>query len=219
MANVLKGAASAGAVAPFAGRPRSAGQPAAEDRLAAALAEIARLEDELVAAEAVRLRAEAAARADGRREGAAAAAAAENRRVEALEAGIAAASARAEESLAGVERLALLLARTALTKLVATDAPLAGLVGASIARQMEQLRREVVSVVRVSAEDFPDEAALAALAAAAGTGSVRLLADGDLGAGECRMDLLLGHVDLGVRSRWRDAAALLEEMAAEDAGT
>lgn len=224
MTRILKGAATAGMVALYPPQARGAGaadgtgRAVHDNSLQVALAEIARLQAASAAAEAALPGAAAAARAEGRREGAAAAAAAENRRVHALAEGMAAAAARTEEALAGVERLALLVARTALGRLVASDAALAGLVAGSIARQMEQLRREVVSVIRVSVQDFPDEAALGALASDAGTGSVKLVADPDLGAGECRMDLLLGHLDLGVQSRWREVAALLDRMADEEAG-
>ena len=69
----------------------------------------------------------------------------------------------------------------------------------------------------VSARDFADETALAALGAEANTGSVRLLADGDLESGECRIDLQLGHVDIGAGTQWAQVAAFLDGLAEREA--
>jgi flagellar biosynthesis/type III secretory pathway protein FliH len=188
------------------------------EALEAARAEIGRLEGALAAARRTGAAAEAAAREAGRREAASEAADEAQRRLAAIEKGIAAAAADWAESLDALEPLAALVARAVLLKLVESDAALDELVARSIARQMSLVRREAIAAIRVSAADFPDEAALAALAAAGGTLDVVIRADPGLEPGACRMELLLGEIELGVGTRWRDAADLLETLAREGSG-
>jgi hypothetical protein len=66
------------------------------------------------------------------------------------------------------------------------------MIAGMLARQLRQLRREAVVAIHVSREDFPHDAALAAMVDKAGTGSLAVTASADLPAGECRIDLQLG---------------------------
>jgi flagellar assembly protein FliH len=217
MTRLVKAATSRGLVQRFVlSDLRVAGPAAADSELEAAEAEIRRLEQALDDARAVAADAEAAAHAAGRREALAEAADVDDRRLEMLEREVAAVRDTLEERLDGAERLAALLARTALAKLVEPSADLSELVVRSIARQMRDVRRETIVAIRVSAADFADEAALAAIAARTGAGPVQLLADPELGRGACRMDLRLGHVDLGVGARWGELSALLLAMAEDE---
>lgn len=186
-------------------------QAAVDPRLAAALEEMDTLRAAVDAAKA----AEEEARADGRRHGLAEAAKAQDRQLQALAASLSTAMERWNERLASLEPLALLVARTALSKLLGEDCDHAQRVARTLALQIAQMRREAVIRVRVSADDFPDSAALRDLAEAADTGSLDLLADADLGPGECRLDLLLGHIELGIGPRWKELSELFERMAAE----
>jgi flagellar biosynthesis/type III secretory pathway protein FliH len=155
----------------------------------------------------------AAARAEGRREGRAAAGEASEKRLAALDSAIAAAMAAWEERLVTLEGLAASLARSALAKLLDGAEDHSRFVAQVIARQMRGLRRESLVAVRVSARDFADDSALAGLAEAAGTGSVAVIADAGLEPGDCRIDLQLGHIDIGSRAQWAKLAALLDELA------
>ena len=208
---VKAAAASPGVVTPFVPpkAPRKAAGPPAETPRMVAAEEVDRLAAELATVRADASKAIEAARVAGREEGIAAASAAEDARLALLERALVSAAGRLDESLGGIEDLAGTLAATALGKLVAPDAAMSGLVARSVQRQIRLLRRETVVAIRVSAADFPDEDALQALAAQAGAGAARLVADPQLGSGECRFDLALGHIDLGVAGRWREAASLL----------
>lgn len=184
-----------------------------QDELSDARAQVAHLRDELAAARTAGIRAQAEARAAGRREGEADAADESERRLAAIGEGLAAAAAAWSQRLDALEPLAVLVARAVLLKLIATDERMDELVTRSIARQMELVRRDTVVSIRVSAADFPDDAALVGLSAATGTGDRVILADQALEPGSCRIELLLGEIELGVRTRWREAAQLLEAQA------
>lgn len=220
MTRLVKAPAAAGLVGPLDLGTRShAGLPAPAapqpDALAAARAEIARLERALAAAREAGPKAEAAAREAGRREGHSEAEDDTAQRLAVLEQGVADAAASWAERLSALEPLAALIARAVLLKLVETDAAMEELVTRSVARQMALVRRETVVAIHVSAADFPDDPALARLAADGRTAGVALCADAELEPGACRMDLQLGEVELGVRARWRDAADLLAAIACD----
>ena len=161
-------------------------------------------------------RAEAKAREEGRREGLSAARRDDDARIERLGEGIAALAAAWDDRLNSLDDLAALLARGALAKLFDESDDYADFVVRMIGRQIRQLRRETLLGIRVSPADFPDAAALAPVSAAAGAGSTAIATDADLPAGECRLDMQLGHLDLGVRSQWGQLSELLQQMAAAE---
>ena len=141
----------------------------------------------------------------------------DDRRLEAIRAGLDGALDQWRDRLAALEKLAPLIAHSALAKLFDEHSDYAELVTRAVALQLERLRRETIVGIQLSADDFPDEDSLAALRARAGTGEVALVRDPSLGAGECRMDLRLGHVDLGVQAQWAQLSSLLRETWEEEA--
>jgi flagellar biosynthesis/type III secretory pathway protein FliH len=159
-----------------------------------------------------------AARAEGERNGRAAADDGVAKQLAALAKGVDAALAQWQARLGDLDGLAPSLAQAALGKLFDAGEELSQFIAATIARQMRLLRRESLIAIRVSARDFKDEAALAALGAEAGTGSVRIVADAGLGAGECRIDLQLGHIDVGPGTQWAQLAAFLDGLAEREDG-
>jgi flagellar assembly protein FliH len=158
-----------------------------------------------------------AARAEGERQGCAAAGDAADKQLGLIGKGVDAAVARWEARLGDLDGLAPALARAALGKLFGDGEDQMRFVAGVIARQMRLLRRESLIAIRVSARDFKDEAALTALGAEADTGSVRLVADSDLESGECRIDLQLGHIDVGAATQWAQLAAFLDGLAEREA--
>lgn len=157
-----------------------------------------------------------AARAEGERLGKAAADDSAEKQLGLIGKGVTAAVDHWQARLQDLDALAPALARAALGKLFDGGGEQVGFVAQVIGRQMQLLRRESLVAVRVSARDFKDEQALAALGEQAGTGSVRLVADGDLESGECRIDLQLGHIDVGAGTQWAEVAAFLDGLAARD---
>lgn len=189
---------------------RSEREAALEEEIDALGAALAQQRD--AAAEA-----EAQAREEGRREGRAAADEAAAERRATLEEALAALRAGLDVRLDGIEQLAALLARAALARLFDEWCDGAEFVQRSLARQLALLRRETVLAVHVSAADFGDEAALAALAARANATGIALRADTALPSGGCRIDLRLGHVDLARCRQWRQLAALLDDFTGAEA--
>lgn len=217
MSGLIKGAAARKVrsfLDPIELAPASAGDPRIEalerqnEELRAALA-AQRIESQ---------KAVAAARAEGERQGKAVADKAVARQVAALGKGVEEAVAAWTDRLDGLEGLTASLAKAALAKLFDDHEAQSRFVAAVIARQMRLLRRESLVAIRVSSIDFADEQALAALAAEAGTGSARIVADAGLASAECRIDLQLGHIDIGVETQWAQLAAFLDELATAEGG-
>jgi flagellar biosynthesis/type III secretory pathway protein FliH len=192
--------------------------PAGDPRIEALERQIGELRSALAAQRAESEKAVAAARTEGERQGKAAADDAAAKRVAALGKGVDSAVSAWRDRLAGLEGLTASLAKAALAKLFDEHGGHARFVASVIARQMRLLRRDSLVAIRVSAADFTDDQALAALGAEAGTGSVRLVADADLASGECRIDLQLGHIDIGAATQWAQLAAFLDELAAAEEG-
>ena len=217
MSGVIKGDAAL-SVRSFLKPVPAAPAPTGDPRIEALEREIDALQAALAAQRKESQEAVAAAKAEGERLGKAAADSAAEKQVAALGKGVDAAVAAWRERLDGLEGLTASLAKAALAKLLDERDGHSNFVAEVIARQMRLLRRESLVAVRVSASDFADEAALAALGATAGTGSVRIVADADLEPGDCRIDLQLGHIDIGARTQWVQLAAFLDELAAGENG-
>jgi flagellar biosynthesis/type III secretory pathway protein FliH len=120
-----------------------------------------------------------------------------------------------DERLAGLEVLAVVLARSALAKVFGEGADLADLVTRAIGSRVGALNRDGVVGVRVSTTDFPDAEALEAIRAKVGMRSIDVVADPAFEAGQCRLDLTLGHVDLGIDSQWQELDRFFGTLAAE----
>lgn len=112
--------------------------------------------------------------------------------------------------LAKLEELALQLSTLSLEKIFGADVLHPELVAHSIRHRVGQLSSELVVGIRVSAADFPDAVAVAALVAATDRADISL--DGKLASGDCIIDLKLGHFDIGVGSQWQRLHAFLDSL-------
>ena len=217
MSGLIK-AGAAQAIRPFTYRVEElpAAKSSEDPQLTALRLKIEALEQSVAQGPAALERAKREAKEAGKREALEGVRRDDEKQLAALKAALSAALQSWDARLAKIDGLAALLSKTALAKVFDDDAARTDLVLGLIARQMRHLRRETVLAVRVSPRDFPDAAALEAVAAQGGTGSASVVADPDLTAGDCRLDLQLGHVDIGPRTRWSELAALLDGfMAAE----
>jgi flagellar biosynthesis/type III secretory pathway protein FliH len=193
--------------------PESGFGVAREDpRLVEAIRENEALRAELATLKAAAATAVRTAREEGLRAGEASAKSLEEEKLKALQAGLRLSGEALATRLEELEALAVLVARTALSKLFDESQDQRERIAGLIARQLRDLRRECILAVRVSAQDFGDEAALADLSKDARCGSIRVIADGDLPAGDCRLDLKLGHVEIGPRAQWSELATLLGQF-------
>lgn len=132
-----------------------------------------------------------------------------------------AAAERALDQLRGdlraTETLAVALAKAALAKVFGDDADMSRRVTRLVRRQMEALDRSAVLRIEVAAVTFADPADLDALRSDAGLEGIELSALDDLSAGDCRIRLRLGELEVGLGQQWGRLTALLDEaLAPED---
>jgi type III secretion protein L len=158
--------------------------------------------------------AEALAHEAGRRQGLEEAADETDRLIAAVCAGVDQARAAWNDRLAELDALAAMIAQASLGKLFGDAPDLTELVTRSIRQRTQTLGRESVVSIRVSGVDFPDEAARDALRSAVNLGSSELVIDPSLTTGECRLDLKLGSIDIGVASQWRALDRFFDELIA-----
>lgn len=192
-----------------------------DQQLADQAERIAALEAELAAQRASEVdRAEAAAKAEvsaearGRQAGLDEADERAAERISRLELGLTEARLRLDAELAGLERLAALLAETALARLVDDPQSRRPLIAGIIRQQMRGLEARALLRVEVSAEDFSDPAALEDLAAEAGLSGLRIEPASGLGPGACRLKLRLGELEVGLDQQWGALRGVLAELAA-----
>lgn len=149
-----------------------------------------------------------AALARGRNEGRAEAASGEQDRLAALADGIERALSSLSDRIAGERDLAIDIAEAALTAMVGDAIPYRALVAATAARHAAALSHGAIVRLLVSAQDFPDDAALATLPGFDRV--VEVIADPALSAGACRFELTLGALDASIPTQ---VAALTRIMA------
>lgn len=113
------------------------------------------------------------------------------------------------DEMVGLERLASLLARTCLDRMLLTDQGRAETVAALLHAQLARLEAGAAVRIQVSAEDFPSPESLAALAPA----PCEIIASSSLKPGECQVRLQLGTLEVGIGQQWGALRAALEEMA------
>lgn len=171
----------------------------------------------LAEAEARQREAVEAARAQGAREASLAHARDDAKALELIAEGIRTAIVRFDSQLAASQGLAALLCQTALEKVFSDPKADCERTTRAIHRQVSGLRRESVLGIRVSAKDFTDERALAALSNSIGGSSILIERDPRLGHGECHIDLRLGHLELSLSQHWAELQTLLQRLSLEAA--
>lgn len=116
---------------------------------------------------------------------------------------------RLTETLAGLERIAPLLARTCLDRMLLAEESRAATVEALLKAQLARLEVGAALSIQVSAEDFPDPVRLTALAPP----PCRILCSPTIKPGDCTIQLRLGAVEVGIGQQWGVLREALEEMA------
>lgn len=215
MSVVLKSGSAAlrAKVRPFGARPRSQEpepprpDPEAE-RLRAALAEAETAlagRDDVIAGIPARIE---AALAEGEDKGRAAAESMEVERLDILDQAAKRALALYAEAIASLERLAALLARTCLDKMLLDDAERVKTVSALLHGQLARLEAGAAVRIQVAAADFPSTEALARLAPT----PCEIVPSPALASGDCTIQLSLGALEIGIGQQWGALRATLEEM-------
>lgn len=172
-----------------------ASQPATDDEIGRMAEQLGKLEAALESERAARQEACEAALAAGREEGRAQAESDASDRLAALRAGIAQAVADLPVRLDARGDLAVAIARAALSKILGDQASYRPMIEDIVRHQLAQAATGTIVQVRVSANDFEDQAAVASLAADNGVAIVR---EATLPAGSCLFDLTLGTIDASI---------------------
>jgi flagellar biosynthesis/type III secretory pathway protein FliH len=119
--------------------------------------------------------------------------------------------------LRGMETLAVALSKAALAKVFGDDREMAHRVARLVRRQVEALDRESILRVEVSAADFAAAAALDDFAHDAGLSGVEIKAIEELDAGDCRIRLRLGELEVGLAQQWSRLSDLLDDALSPEA--
>ena len=119
--------------------------------------------------------------------------------------------------LVSLDRLAALLARECVEKIIGNAEDRADLIGYVIAAQLAKIDKAMLLAIEVSAEDFPDGEMLAALSRRLGPTAVAIEASPELAAGACIMRLRLGRLSVGIDQQWGVLKDLLTEMSLPEA--
>ena len=179
-------------------------------QLRAALAEAhAALKAQCEMLDAVPARLEAA-RADGEEAGRALAQDREAERIDILRKAANEAMTLYARQMQSLDRLAALLARTCLEKMLLDDVQRADIIAGLLRGQMAKLEAGAAVRIEVSDRDFPDAGALAALAPA----PCEIIASPALASGDCTIKLRLGTIEIGLGQQWGTLRSALEEMGA-----
>lgn len=154
------------------------------------------------------------AREEGAREALKSRSDAEAKRLERLGEGISEAMALWSKRLATLEGLSATLAHSILERVFADGAERSAAVSSALEARLAQLETQSIVRARVSGADFSDSGSLEALNADLG-GRISIVSDAKLKAGECVIDLKLGHLDVGPAAQWRRIAEFLDQLECE----
>jgi flagellar biosynthesis/type III secretory pathway protein FliH len=119
--------------------------------------------------------------------------------------------------LQALEILAVALAKAGLAKVFGDGGEMTDKVARLIRRQLQELERTAVLRMEVSAADFGSGEALDGLRLAAGLDDVELKANDALSAGDCRIRLRLGELDIGLGQQWGRLSGMLDDALAVEA--
>lgn len=133
-------------------------------------------------------------------------------RIDRLDAALLGARAAWERRLGEIDALAVQLARAGLAKLFADSGDLGDLVSRAITRMLSTLQADSVVAIVVSEGDFSREA----LATMSEGRAVAFTTDPALATGACRVDLKLGHIDLGLETLASELDAALAGLVSVD---
>lgn len=126
-------------------------------------------------------------------------------------------SAKSElaDALSALERLALLVAAEAVEKLLGDAAHYQETLARLISHQVSKIDAASIVSIDVSRDDFADTREVAAIKETIGCVRDKLAVVDELAAGECRIKLAVGALDVGLGQQWGSIKTLLETLAAD----
>ena len=129
--------------------------------------------------------------------------------LESLEAGISGAADALASGLSDLERLAVLVARESLSRIIGDPALHGELIERIIRAQMEKIEGQAVIAVEVSSANFESGADVAPLL---GRSGIAIRISEDLESGDCRIRLRLGTLEVGLGRQWDSVREALDEI-------
>ena len=158
---------------------------------------------------------------NGRKEGEAAGLkAAQDRqaeRLDLLESSLRMAQAQLTQSVAGLARLAPLLAAECLDLILGDRKYRAAMVRKALSTRLKWIEEASVLAIELSSQDFPDPEKLESLNKEIAPKHARLEAKEDLDSGGCRIVLRLGQMEVGLDQQWSVLRGELEAMSLPEA--
>jgi flagellar biosynthesis/type III secretory pathway protein FliH len=130
-----------------------------------------------------------------------------------VETGVDKAVRASADALASLERLAPLIAREGLRRVLGDALNQEDLVLESVRQQLAGLSQSAVVLVEVSRRDFAPEDVQRRLADPLTLPATRFDVREELGSGECRIRLMLGALEVGPAQQWRLLEDLLTDLA------
>jgi flagellar assembly protein FliH len=110
--------------------------------------------------------------------------------------------------LAELKKQATIVAVASMEKILGNERNVSRNLTLMIKRQVEEMRGALLVAVRVSPVDFPDTEALR-MALGNSDGACKLIVDPSLESGDCRIQLSLGEVNIGVAQQLSALKALV----------
>lgn len=127
-----------------------------------------------------------------------------------------AARASAREALAGASTTALMLARSALGKILGDTDQWPAMIAGIIAQRSADIDAALLLLIRVSAADFPDPDTLSRVAGS--DEAIKIAADSKLESGRCVFALRLGDMEVGPALQGPKLLAFFDDLAARGDG-
>ncbi len=140
----------------------------------------------------------------------------EKERLEALKKALSDCGGSIEKQISELEPVALMVAQTALNKILGSNADTKNIVAKAIKNQIRTIEDNCVVSVTVSKSDFSDEAALDALSKQLDCPKFEILSEGTLDSGACELKMKLGTVDIGIPNQLAQLNSLISSMIAEE---
>lgn len=216
MSRVIKSGAGTSLVRPLAVKtmpsPRDEERGRLERRCAALESELRQRDQAIDALRKDVAEAYARGKSEGHASGLAEADSKETERFAALRDSLQRAEAGLAASFKSVERLALLVARDCLDKLLCNPDHRQEILGELIKVQAAKLETSALVDVAVSAEDFPAKPELTALAKKIGLAATHVTASRETASGACTMKLRLGIQEVGLHQQWGVLSQALSEL-------
>lgn len=135
----------------------------------------------------------------------------EKSRIELLESNLKLASLNLTNNISELEKLSLAISHTTLSKILGEKHNYQSFMAENIKNNIRKISGKTIIRIAVSSDDFSDENSLSVLAK--NCDNLEFTVDKNLQAGGCKIQLLLGHIDISIDKQWFAISKTFEELA------